>query len=486
MYRYIFLFLSLCLLLPAAAQPSPKYEVRAAWLTAVYGLDWPRTKATTPNGIRRQQAELIEILDKLKEANFNTVLFQTRTRGDVLYKSDIEPFNSILTGKTGADPGYDPLAFAVEECHKRGMECHAWMVTIPLGNKKHVAALGKESVTRQQASICVPYKTEYFLNPGHPGTKEYLMKLVREVVSRYDVDGVHFDYLRYPENAPRFPDSKEFRRYGKGKTIDQWRRNNLTEIVRHIYKGVKAIKPWVKVSTCPVGKYRDTSRYSSRGWNAFYTVYQDPQGWLAEGIQDQIYPMMYFRGNGFYPFALDWQEQSNGRHIVPGLGIYFLHPDEGSWPLDEVERQVHFIRANKLAGEGHYRVKYLMENTQGLYDALTGQFYAYPALQPPMPWIDKIAPSAPSNLKVNVSVSGYTQLTWEAATDNDKQNVPQYVIYASDSYPVDTTKPENIIAQGVRNTTYTYAPILPWTSKGYFAVTATDRCGNESEAAHSK
>ena len=477
------LFLFLLSLLPLHAQTSPKHEVRAAWITAVYGLDWPRTKATTPAGIRRQKEELIDILDRLKEANFNTVLFQTRTRGDVLYRSDIEPFNSILTGKTGGDPGYDPLAFAIEECHKRGMECHAWMVTIPLGGKKHVASLGKQSVTRRERDICVPYKNEYFLNPGHPATKEYLMKLVREVVSRYDVDGVHFDYLRYPENAPRFPDSYDFRRYGKGRTLAQWRRDNLTDIVRYIYNGVKAMKPWVKVSTCPVGKYRDTSRYSSKGWNAFFTVYQDPQGWLGEGIQDQIYPMMYFRGNGFYPFALDWQDQSNGRHIVPGLGIYFLHPDEGNWTTEEVERQMHFIRSNRLAGEAHYRVKYLMDNTQGVYDLLLDHFYQYPALQPPMPWIDNVSPTAPSALKAVSAGDGYTRLNWKAATDNDKQNAPMYVVYASDTYPVDITNPENILVQNLRDTHYIYAPILPWTARKYFAVTAVDRCGNESKAA---
>ena len=129
--RYTIFILSLLFpFLSIVAQP--KHEVRAAWVTAVYGLDWPRTRATTPQTIRKQKEELIDILDKLKAANFNTILFQTRTRGDVLYPSAIEPFNSILTGKTGGNPGYDPLAFAVEECHKRGMECHAWMVCVPL------------------------------------------------------------------------------------------------------------------------------------------------------------------------------------------------------------------------------------------------------------------------------------------------------------------------------------------------------------------
>lgn len=460
----------------------PKNEVRAAWVTAVYGLDWPRTKATTPAGIRRQKEELTEILDKLKEANFNTILFQTRTRGDVLYSSKIEPFNPILTGKAAGNPGYDPLAFAIDECHKRGMECHAWMVALPLGNKKHVASLGDRSVTKRKKEICVAYKNEYFLNPGHPGTKAYLMKLVEEVVSRYDVDGVQFDYLRYPERATRFPDTPEFRRYGKGRTLEQWRRDNLTEIMRYIYKGIKALKPWVKVSSCPIGKYRDTSRYSSNGWNAFFTVYQDPQGWLGEGIQDQLYPMMYFKGNGFYPFALDWQEQSNGRHIVPGLGIYFLDPAEGNWTPEEVKRQIHFIRANKLAGEGHYRAKYLMENTQGIYDELADEFYPYPALQPAMPWIDTTPPTAPAALKVLSAGEGYTRLEWLPATDNDKRNAPMYVVYASDTYPVDITKPENIVAQSVRATHYIYAPVFPWMAKPYFAVTAVDRCGNESEA----
>ena len=475
--------LLLCLLsawmIPASAQP--KQEVRAAWITTAYGLDWPRTKATSAASRERQKAELIEMLDKLKAAHFNTILFQARTRGDVLYWSDIEPMNAVLTGQVDGDPGYDPLAFAVEECHKRGMECHAWMVTLPLGSRKHVIALGKQSVTKKHPALCVNYRRHYYLNAGNPKTKEYLMSLVREVVQRYDVDGVHFDFLRYPDKARRFPDSYDYRRRSKGRDLAQWRRDNLTEILRYIYKEVKALKPWVKVSTSPVGKYRDTSRYPSRGWNAYDAVYQDVQGWLGEGIQDQIYPMMYFRGNQFYPFALDWQEQSNGRQVIPGLGIYFLHPSEGNWDLDEVERQINFIRAEGMSGEAHYRAAFLLDmDTQGLYETLTEKYYTSPALQPAMPWLDAEAPTAPAGLHKTPTQEGATCLTWEASADNDPVNAPMYVIYASDTYPVDTTRPQNIIAQSVRDTTYVHTPLLPWETHKYFAVTAIDRYGNES------
>ncbi len=463
------------------AQEAPKHEVRAAWVTAVYGLDWPRTRAVTPSSILKQKEELIEILDQLQAAHFNTVLFQTRTRGDVIYDSQIEPYNAILTGKMGVSPGYDPLTFAVEECHKRGMECHAWVVTIPLGNRKHVASLGPKSVVKRKPAICVPYKREYFLNPGHPDTKLYLRSIVEEIVSSYDVDGVHFDYLRYPERVGnRFADQREFRRYGNGRSLDQWRRDNLSELVRTLYGAVKALKPWVKVSSSPVGKYNDTPRYSSRGWNAFQTVYQDVQGWLGEGIQDQIYPMLYFRGNNFYPFALDWQEQSCGRHVVPGLGIYFLDPREGNWSLSDIKRQMQFCRTHGLAGEAHYRVKYLMDNTQGLYDLLATNDYRYPALQPPMPWLDNQAPSTPDSLRVEPIAPGYLQLTWSPSTDNDLRNAPRYVVYGSTTTPVDTSQSRHIIAASVTDTTFVYAPLHPLEAFTHFAVSAIDRYGNES------
>ncbi len=478
--RLFLTYFSLLLSLFTAAQP--KHEVRAVWITTAYGLDWPNTKATSRETAKRQQEELINMLDKLKAANFNTVLFQARTRGEVFYRSDIEPMSAELTGQTNKNPGYDPLAFVVEECHKRGMECHAWMVALPLGGKKHVASLGSHSVVRKRKKICVAYKNEWFLNPGQPETKEYLMSLIKEVTERYDVDGIHLDYLRYPENAKSFPDKVDYRRSSQGRTLEQWRRDCLTDIVRYVYRGVKALKPWVKVSTSPVGKYRDTARYPSKGWNAYHTVYQDPQRWMAEGIQDQIYPMIYFRGNNFYPFALDWQEQNNGRHVVAGLGVYFLNPNEGNWPKEEIERQIHFVRHQKMAGEACYRARFVTENEQGIYDTLADGLYAFPALQPPMPWLDNTPPSAPSELKTVVKKNGYMELSWKSSEDNDSINEPTYTVYASDSLPIDTESPQNIVATGIKGTRYVYAPILPWNRKIHFAITAIDRYGNESEA----
>lgn len=451
-YKLFCLFV-LTSLLPLNAQP--KLEVRAAWITTAYALDWPRTKATSATTIERQKSELIQILDQLQIANFNTVLFQARTRGEVFYKSAFEPYSALLTGKVGKDPGYDPLTFVIEECHKRGMECHAWIITLSTKNG--------------------------YLNPARKETKQLLLNLTREITDKYDIDGIHLDYLRYPEKAKTSFDSREFRQLGKGKSLMQFRRDNLTEILRSIYQEVKKEKPWVKVSTSPVGKFRDTSRYSSGNWNAYHTVYQDVERWLNEGLQDQIYPMMYFRGNHFYPFALDWQESSNGRQVIPGLGIYFLDPKEGDWKREEIERQIHFTRNNGLSGQGFYRAQFLMENTQGIYDELNEHYYALPALTPPITWIDSVPPSVPLHPKM-VRQNGSVTLSWEASTDNDPRNAPRYIIYGSNFSPVDTNKASSIVATYVTETQYTYTPDFPWEEWRYFAVSAIDRYGNESEA----
>lgn len=477
---FITLLLVIPSFLPVISQP--KYEIRATWLTTLGGMDWPRTKAGNASGILRQQKELCEILDRLKAANFNTVLLQTRLRGDLIYPSSIETFAESLTGNTGRNPGYDPLAFAIEECHKRGMELHAWLVTIPAGNTRQVKLLGKNSVVRKNRKICKLYRGNWYLDPGNPETKEYLSHIVKEITARYDIDGIHFDYIRYPEGAENFPDTDSFRKYGRGKNLKQWRRDNITDIVRRLYTDIKALKPWVKVSSSPIGKYRDTNRYTSRGWNAYDVVHQDAQKWLKEGIHDALFPMMYFQGNNFYPFALDWKENCSNRWVIPGLGIYFLSPDEQNWPLAEIVRQIHFTRQVRLNGQAYFRNRFLLDNTKGILDELKENFYTAPALVPPMTWIDSIPPSTPAPLtlpSLQLLPDGKLRLNWQASTDNGVGGVV-YHLYGSDTYPVDVNNPQNLLATHLVSTTYDYRPNMPWRQKRYFAVTAADRFGNES------
>ena len=439
--HFLTFLLLLCFILPVKSQP--KHEIRATWLTTLGGMDWPRQKATNAEGIRKQQQELCDILDRLKEAHFNTVLFQTRLRGDLIYPSNIETFPEALTGRTGRNPGYDPLAFAIDECHKRGMELHAWIVTIPVGNTRQVRLLGKHSVVSKNRKICKQFKGSWYLDPGHPETADYLSRIVREIATNYDVDGIHFDYIRYPEQGTRFPDNDTYRKYGKKKNKVQWRRENITSLVRRLYTDIKSIKPWIKVSSSPVGKFASTSRYSSKGWDAYHAVHQDAQGWLKEGIHDALFPMMYFQGNDFYPFVLDWKENDNGRWVVPGLGIYFLSPKEKNWPLEEIARQINFTREEGLGGQAYFRNRFLLDNVKGIYDEVKDGFYTTFALLPPMTWIDCIAPSAPTAPIYEAQADGRVRLAWEASKDNHDLPVV-YHLYASSTYPVDTNDAQNL------------------------------------------
>lgn len=461
----------------ANIKASSKYEIRAAWITTIGGLDWPTVKATSAYGIKRQKEELCKQLDMLKEANFNTVLFQTRLRGDVIYPSIYETFAESLAGKTGRNPGYDPLKFAIEECHKRGMEIHAWMVCIPAGNDRQVKLLGKQSVVKKKPTMCIHFKRAWYLDPGNPETAKYLAAIAKEITMNYDIDGIHLDYIRYPENAENFPDGKTFRKYGKGKTISQWRRDNITSIVREIYNDVKLIKPWVKVSSSPVGKYDDTRRYSSKGWNAYNAVYQDAKLWLKTGIHDAIFPMMYFRDNHFYPFALDWEENKHGRFVVPGLGIYFLKQKAHEWDINEIMRQIYFTRRNGLDGQAFFRNEFLMKNTCGLTDSLKCRFYTYPAAVPPMVWQDSIAPAQPVNGVISFR-NDSVMINWDKA-DSSKTEEASYRIYASDFYPVDINDGKNIICLKHKSNSFHYSS-KDGKIKRFWAITATDRYGNES------
>ena len=458
---------------------APKRELRAVWITTLSGLDWPRAKATEKASVERQKEEFCQMLDQLKACNINTILLQTRVRGSVIYPSKLEPWDRCLTGTFGRTPGYDPLAFAIQETHRRGMELHAWVVTIPAFKTEVAKTMGRNSLLHTHPELLKKHNGQYYLDPGLPGTADYLSRIVDEIVTQYDVDGIHFDYIRYPEEAASFPDGATYRKYGQGKPKAQWRRDNITAIVRRLYREVKAQKPWVVMSSSPVGKYRDVRRYSSRGWNAYDAVNQDAQGWLREGIQDALFPMMYFTGDHFYPFAADWQEGSYGRHVAPGLGIYFLSPAEKDWSLSYITRELSYVRRQGLSGQAYFRARFLLDNHKGLYDYLRDHFYPHPALPPVYQQPDGTPPAPPSGFS-EVQLEGMmVKLSWTDA-DAARMGGLRYNVYASAKKPVAPT-PENLIVPLLPQASYTYNRLNLLLSRLHLAVTAIDRWGNESE-----
>lgn len=449
-----------------AVNPNPKYEVRAVWLTTIGGIDWPHSYAQSERSAEKQKEELRAILDRLQKANINTILLQTRIRATTIYPSQYEPWDGCLSGFPGKSPGYDALQFAIDECHKRGMEVHAWVVTIPVGKWN---SYGCRQLRKRFPRLIKRIDQDGYMDPEATQTGCYLAEMCREIVQRYYVDGIHLDYIRYPETW-KF-------RIGKDQA-----RGNITRIVEKIHQAVKKEKPWVKMSCSPIGKFDNLSRYWSHGWNAYTKVAQDAQAWLKDGLMDELFPMMYFRGDQFFPFAIDWKEHSYGKIIAPGLGIYFLDPKEGKWNISDITSELYHLRN---IGEGHafFRNKFLLDNHQGVYDFVTAHFNRYPALVPPMTWESNKRPQQPVTLCIEEN-EGTTTLRWDNSLqyeDGTAIKTPSIYnnVYASKEYPVDVHDARNLI---LTRTTRRQLTTRTGNTPTYYAVTTTDGFGNESRA----
>lgn len=457
MKRFLSIIIILCL--TSLQIVADKHEVRAVWLTTLGGLDWPHSYAHDGFGIDTQQKELRDILDRYVEAGINTVLFQSRVRGTTIYPSAIEPWEASLSGNVGVSPGYDALDFAIRECHKRGLKIHAWIAAIPLGKWD---SGGCVNIRKNNPSLVKRIGDEGFLNPEHRGTAGYIAALCSEIVRNYDIDGIHLDYLRYPDTWGRIRNKAAAR-------------DNITRVVEAVYEAVKREKPWVAVSTSPVGKYADTKRAWSRGWNARDVVCQDVALWLQKGLMDMVFPMMYFKGDNFFPFLIDWKERSNGRVMVPGLGIYFMHPSEKNWPLIDITREMQVSRSQGM-GMCFFRSKFFTDNTKGLYDYTKNVFSRELALQQPMTWLSSQRPQSPHGLHITINEKGRAVLSWDAV-----QGDILYNVYGSVEEGFDVNNQENLLMAGYDRTSVEL-PALG--SIRHFAVTATDRYSVESQPAY--
>lgn len=453
--------------------PSPHYELRAVWLTTYGGLDWPRIKATTPQKRAQQQDELCHMLDQLQRMGINTIVFQTRIRGTVVYPSSIEPWDECLTGHAGKTPGYDPLAFAIDQCHRRGMEIHAWIVVYPIESVATAKKLGAQATSRRVAKLCQRCNDRWMMDPGHPETPDYVASICSEIAHNYDVDGISLDYVRYPEKEIPFDDRSTYRRYANHQPRAAWRRQNIDRCVKAVHDAVRYAKPWIKLSCSPVGKYADLPRFSSSGWNARDAVAQDAAHWVEKGWMDLLLPMMYFTGNHFFPFAADWQNRSANKIVAPGLAAYMLSPTERNWSLDVITRELNYLRSLKCGGQAYFRARFLTDNVKGIGHYLQNIFYRERAAVPPMTWIDSIPPAKPL---VKAKLKGINlHIDWTPADEVHHLN-----LYLCTDSAFNLHK-ATLLQQRITETSFDVVVLPSPKNSKTIGIVAVDRFGNESE-----
>ncbi len=550
-------FLSVAILisfsLSAQVSEAPKNEFRATWMATVINLDWPASGSLPVNF---QKISLTDRLDDMKEVGINALFFQIRTEGDALYDSDIEPWSKYLTGNEGTPPNpyWDPLEFVIEEAHKRGMELHAWlnpyraMRTIPGDFTQKVQANELDS----QFESLKPFLERYYdenskykatgttardtqhvankhpewlfvmngaiaiMNPGLPEVIDYNIRVVMDVVNRYDVDGIHFDDYFYPyppnnmaSNSNDTLDDATFEAYPRGFTNKgDWRRNNIDIFVEALHDSIQQVKPWVKFGISPFGIWKSGTPSGISGMDAYSVIYGDGLAWLEEQTIDYITPQLYWAFSRFgtgqdYGKLADWwadQADLNGRHTYPGHGLYRSSSSTFTGELfaaNEITRQVQHNRNNeKITGSVFFRSSNITTySSKGFADSLKNNYYKYPALQPTMSWKDTSAPSSPENLIVNRdSEKEYIfNLSWDRPSNdvitkvssaNPVDTLIKYAIYRVDSEtnPNETLEMEKVANLVAVTGETSYTDIAPPSENSFwYFVTAVSRNNIESE-----
>lgn len=444
---------------PAAAQGDPdsppKYEFRGAWIATVTRLDWPSTSDPAA-----QRSELIAMLDELKEAGINAVMFQVRTEGDAMYESDLEPWSYWLTGEQGTapDPLYDPLEFAIEEAHARGMELHAWF-----NPYRAVRGSGYEQapnhVTATHPEWLLTFDNIQIFDPGIPEVRDHVSEVILDVVERYDIDGVHFDdyFYPYPPNHISDEDQETFETHGGDfEDIGDWRRNNVNLLIEQIHEGIESTKPQVKFGISPFGIWQNGVPPGIIGLDAYNVIFADAVTWLDEQWLDYLTPQLYWAfggGQDYGSLAPWWAEHAaaNDRHLYPGHGLYRSESATFSGSLfaaDEVPRQVRFNREHEdISGSVFFRARNItLYTSKGFADSLETDLYRFPALTPVMDWHDQDAPPPPGMLSFEWTGDEEVTLYWSAPEVSDEEDVEpaRYAVYRSRSDA--TPDPEVLMA----------------------------------------
>ncbi len=475
----------------AAQQTPPKHEFRAVWIATVENIDWP-SKRGLP--VEQQKAEFIKILDMHRENGMNAIVMQIRPVADAFYPSTLEPWSEYLTGKQGLPPTpyYDPLQFMLDETHKRGMEFHAWFNPYRAVFNVDKSSVAPSHITKIKRDWAVTYGKYKWFDPALPEVREHVARVIRDVVSRYDIDAVHFDDYFYPYkiDGKDFPDAASYKKYGNGMNKADWRRSNVDSIIKLLSETIKATNPRVKFGISPFGIWRnkkqDLDGSNTNGSSNYDDLYADIRLWLQKGWIDYVTPQLYWQiGHKLadYTELLDWWSKNTyGKQLYIGQAIY-RHNDAGWKNKEELPRQIRMLRETpNVHGSVYFSSKTFNVNPFGWNDSLKKNYYRVPAIIPPMKWVDSIPPAKPILDQSKVVFDG-TSL--KLAFKNQNADIRNYAFYYSASNNIDTKDPRflyALIPAAMINGATINLPASDKKINRYLKVTAIDVNNNESEA----
>lgn len=410
----------------------PKREFRAAWIQTVYQGEYARL---APYEVQKL---LISRLDKLKDAGCNAVIFQVRPESDAWYASPFEPWSRFLTGKQGKapEPMWDPLEFMIRECHRRGMELHAWINPYRASTTGAVGLADNHPYFRHPEWF-VTYNKQLFYDPGVPACRAYICRIVRDITMRYDIDAIHMDdyFYPYPVSGAVFPDSESFRRYGQGYTYQtkgDWRRENVNKLVSEIKQTILSSKPWVRFGISPFGIYRnkrsDEDGSMSFGLQNYDDLYADVLLWDKNQWVDYIIPQVYWEighKSAEYMTLVDWW----GKHTEKHTHLYIGQDVKRTMNARQLRPKMHMERM-VASGHAFWPANEVINNTGGVADSLRTYYHHYPALVPAYTEMYKKSPDKVKGLHAAWLSSGYHLVWWAQKDEFDPVKASYFVVYA--------------------------------------------------------
>lgn len=467
----------------------PKRQFRGAWIQCVNGQFQGLSK-------EEMQRTLSYQLDELQKDGVNAIIFQVRAECDALYQSSYEPWSKFLTGVQGQNPGWDPLRWMVDECHKRGMELHAW-INPYRAKTKGTTALASNHIAVRHPERVFQYDGLYILNPASAANREYICRVADDIVRRYDVDGLHIDdyFYPYPVAGVQIPDAADYRASGTSMSIGDWRRDNVNKFIRQLADSIHHTKPWVKFGVSPFGIYRNARPgvvgSNTRGLQNYDDLYADVLLWVNNGWIDYCVPQIYWEiGNkaaDYQTLITWWNKYAGARPLYIGEDVErtVKHPDPNNPRSHQlgIKRQLHAQMKN-VKGTVLWYAKAVVDNTGNYGTALRNNYWRYPALQPLMPFIDSKAPKKPKRLKPIMTEDGMV-LFWTAPSGKKWGDQPhQYVVYRfAKGESVNINDPKHIVA--VTKQTFFRLPDAGG-QRFTYVVTTLDRMSNESKPAKAK